>query len=85
MLRITTVIDEAATELRVEGQISGDDVEVLRSACLKAQAHSNRIFLDFTAVSCIDRRGVGVVRQLEELGAELRGTSAVVKALLCTE
>lgn len=86
MLRITeNVIDEAATEIRVEGQIAGDGVEVLSATCRGALARSSQVFMDLREVTCIDRRGVGLVRQLEARGAKIRGISAVVEALLATE
>ncbi len=86
VLRITEkAIDEATTELKVEGLVSGDGVGVLSAACRKALARSRQVFLDLTEVTCIDRHGVGVVRQLEARGAKIRGTSAVVEALMCDE
>ncbi len=86
MLRITEkVIDEATTELKVEGHVAGDSVRVLSAACRKALARSRQVFLDLTEVTCIDRRGVGVIRELEARGARIRGTSAVVEALMCVE
>ena len=86
MVRITEkVIDEGTTELKVEGHVAGDSVGVLSAACRKALERSGQVLLDLTEVTCIDRRGVGVVRQLEAGGVTIRGTSAVVDALLATE
>jgi anti-anti-sigma regulatory factor len=51
--------------LRLEGQVSGPWVDELRRSCEQALATGNRLILDLTDVSFIDRDGVALCSRLQ--------------------
>jgi ABC-type transporter Mla MlaB component len=67
VLRISLVKgpDEAVT-LRLEGQVRGPWVAALCQSCGQLLATRNRLSLDLTEVSFLDRDGVALCRRLRD-------------------
>lgn len=72
MLRIST--DEAVGEpilLRLDGQITGRWVKLLRGTCEARLENGSRVAMDLKNVSFADRDGIDVLRNLEDRGVEI--------------
>ncbi|MBI1853148.1 MAG: sigma-70 family RNA polymerase sigma factor [Planctomycetes bacterium] len=85
MIRITPVAGKTEVgQLLVEGRITHEDVEALRSTCEAAAAGSRTgtIILDLSGVSFVDSPGVVALGELERRGVMLIGCSPFVDELL---
>lgn len=79
MLRISRVESpDAATLIRLEGQVRGPWVEELRRACEQFLATGNGLILDLTDVSFIDMDGVALCRRLADRKVRLLRCSPFV-------
>ena len=72
MLRISA--DEAVGELiliRLEGQITGQWVKLLRGTCEVPLKNGSRVVVDLKNVSFADRDGIELLRKLADRGVEI--------------
>jgi anti-anti-sigma regulatory factor len=85
MLRITISTSEGRPVLNLEGRISSESLDDLRSIveswCEKPQAESPPA-LDLTGVSWIDREGVRLLQRLIDRGAGVQRASPFIMQLL---
>lgn len=84
MIRLTTLSDDGKNvRVKVEGRIVGELVckEVERECAALLHQHKT-VFLDFTDVSFIDRRGVERLRRLTGNHVRITGATMLVRALL---
>ena len=83
MVRITvTNANSDALTLLLEGQLIGEAVDELDSACERALANGQRLTLDLMGVSCIDRKGVALFHRLATRGVSIANCSGFVSELL---
>jgi len=67
MLRIVEErMTNNSTALRLDGSITGQWVELLRSSCERAFQSDGQVILDLTGVSFADQDGVWLLRKLEQ-------------------
>ena len=79
MLRISRVeVARERVHLRLDGQISGRWVVLLRRICDSAAKNGARIVLDVRNISFADREGIVLLRALEERGAEILDMPAFI-------
>lgn len=65
MLRISEVsISSEEAALRLEGELIGPWVEVVKKACEPFLGNSHRLTLDLADVSHVDREGIALLREL---------------------
>lgn len=72
MLRISA--DEAVGEpilLRLDGQITGQWVKLLRGTCEAWLKNGSRVVVDLKNVSFADREGIELLRNLGDRGVEI--------------
>jgi ABC-type transporter Mla MlaB component len=84
MLRITHGHDSVST-LRLEGKLVGPWVAELARLCDQLSGSTDRLRLDLSAVTFVDRPGVALLRDLLGRGATLAGCSGLVAELLHVE
>lgn len=83
MLRITLVSQtKEEAVLKVEGRVSGADVELLEQEGTRYLRNAGRLALDLTGVRFIDEAGVALLRRWSGERLALRGGSPFVRALL---
>ena len=83
MLRITlTSQNETETVLKVEGWLSGGDVDLLAAEGTRRLQESNQLVLELSGLRSIDRGGVAQLKQWVGERLALRGAQPFVKALL---
>lgn len=83
MMRVTRI--EAVTDvptLRVEGRLTHETVEELRTACDAVCSEQPAMALDVSGLQYVDPAGVALLHQLEEGGTQLTGSSGFVGELL---
>ena len=86
MLRIThTQGHDSVWTLRVEGKLLGPWVTELARTCNELPCPPNRLRLDLSAVTFVDRPGVALLRDLLARGATLAACSGLVAELLHVE
>ena len=74
--------DDRQTVLKVDGELKADDIEELTGAYRSAQGAS---VLDLSELRSADRAGVGVLRELVSIGAEIQGASPYIELLMKTK
>ncbi len=83
MVRITPMTDDGQTvHVKVEGRVVGDWVPVLDQACGSCLSQRQRVILDFSDVTFIDRRGVELLKAILGERVQIMGASLLVQALL---
>jgi ABC-type transporter Mla MlaB component len=83
MMRITTLShspDEVI--LKIEGWVSGEDVDLLKQEGEHWLQQAKRLVLDLSGVKSIDSRGVTLLQRWPEEQLILRGQSSFVRMLL---
>ena len=86
MLRITHARDhDSVSTLRLEGKVLGPWVTELARSCNELPCPPNRLRLDLSAVTFVDRPGVALLRDLLARGATLAACSGLVAELLHVE
>ncbi len=80
-----TQIDAAKdlTVLKVEGKLAATDA-VLLTEIVARLAAGERISIDMSGVTFIDRNGAAIIRRLEEFGAELIRVDFFVRSVIDT-
>ena len=79
MILITRQQRAEGQVLKVDGNLSAEDTEVLVRAC---EAEAPCLVLDLTDLLFADRRGVGALRELQSRGITLTGLSPYLSLLL---
>jgi len=82
MLRITRVVHNATTALRLEGKLLEPWVESLRAECAAAVEAGDRPVIDLADVTFVDAAGAAAVRELMSAGFEVAGRRGFVGELL---
>jgi len=83
MMRITPIQrDDAVARLRVEGQVTHQTVEELRSSCEAGLAEHPTLLLELSGVQFVDAAGIAAFRSLAQRGAVLIGCSGFLGELL---
>jgi RNA polymerase sigma-70 factor (ECF subfamily) len=83
MMRVTRITtDDGLEALRVEGRLTHQTVEELLQACQPVLSRQGAMRLDVSGVQFLDAAGVGLLRELERRGTQLRGRSEFVGELL---
>src|SRR5947208_5903242 len=83
MLRITPIQrDDGIAQLRVEGRVTQQTVEALRTSCETGLADHQTLLLDLSGVQFVEAGGVVVFRRLVRKGAVLMGCSRFLTELL---
>ena len=83
MLRITVVSQtNEGVVLKVEGRVSGADVELLEQEGARYLQEAGRLTLDLAGVRFIDEAGIALLRRWSKKRLVLRGESPFVRALL---
>ena len=82
MLRISRVVNNGTTVLRLEGRLLGPWVEALRAECAAADGAGRRRLLDLTSVTFLDAAGVRSVHDLSKRGWGVTGCSDFLSELL---
>ena len=73
---------ESVLTIKLEGQILGPWVPVVRDACRERDRRSGRLLLDLAAVTYADAAGVQLLRELVAEGVEIVASSCFVGELL---
>ena len=83
MVRLT-VISQTEEEgvLKVEGWVSGADVEILEEEGARLLQETQRLVLDLDGVQFIDREGIALLKRWSGKRLELRGGSLFIRGLL---
>src|SRR4051794_9165192 len=71
MVRIMTEDEAAGTAITVDGTLSGEGIEPVRTSCAQALSMGKRVRLHLRQVSTIDDRGRAMLRGLAAEGVEL--------------
>lgn len=79
MLRIDREDREGISVLKVEGRLSGEEVDELER---EARRTPGRVELDLSALLMADERGLALLRSLRDSGASLAGASHFLQLLL---
>ena len=78
MLRISTSkATDGAMTLRLDGQLAGPWVQLLREACAE-HSLSGRVILDLSNVSFVDREGFKLLRDLVDRRFEFSSASPFI-------
>jgi anti-anti-sigma regulatory factor len=86
MLRITTTNENTPTvSLKVEGQIASDWVATLQCECNQLLQSGKEIRLDFSAVTFVNAKGVGMLKKLLTRNVRITRSSELIQSLLCEE
>ena len=85
MLRITRVVNNGTTTVRLEGKLLAPWVEPLCAECAEVVAAAGRSVIDLSAVTFLDDAGALAVRGLIAEGHEVVGCRGFVKELLGAE
>ena len=86
MLKITRLSRNVPVlTIKLEGEILGPWVGVVRDACTKRGRRSARLSLDLAAVTYADAAGVQLLRDLMHAGIEIAGCSSFISELLHLE
>ena len=78
-IRVTTLDGKTMTTIRVEGQLTSDDVPDVRAACESANPP---LRLDLSDLRSADSDGIRAIQLLAKAGAELHGASPYINQLL---
>lgn len=82
-MRITRIAGNGkVARLRVEGRITQQTVEELRSSCEACLAEQRTLLLDLSGVRFVDPSGIDLLRDLERGGSVMIGCSGFVSELL---
>ena len=83
MLRITVTQSSTSSQLKLEGQVSGPEVEELRRLC-RELSHNGQthLILELSGVSFIDSEGIALVRQLTGQKVVVTNYSSFIAELL---
>ena len=79
--RIDRVLIEQDVVLRISGRISGEDLDVLRTALEEGRV----VAIDLTEVELVDRDAVKVLARTERNGIELRHSPAYIREWVTRE
>ncbi len=83
MLRITeTHRDARAVVLKLEGRVVSEWDDVLERHCGVMLDQDRAVSLDLSAVTYVDRRGLGVLNRLRARGIRLDNASPLLSELL---
>ena len=83
MLRITQVREDGDTiHLKVEGRVIGDGVSELDRTCEDRLSRNQRIILDMSDVTYIDRQGVDALKRILGNNVQLTDSTLLLQALL---
>jgi RNA polymerase sigma-70 factor (ECF subfamily) len=83
MMRVTRITGDGGIDtLRVEGRLTRQSAEELRTACQGAPGAPGAIRLDVSGLQFLDAAGIGLLRELERRGVRLGGCSGFVGELL---
>ena len=83
MMRVTRMtMDDGFETLRVEGRLTQQTAEELRTACRALPGGSGAMRLDVSGVQFLDPAGISLLRELERHGTQLAGCSGFVGELL---
>ena len=85
MLRIT-VVSQTREEvvLKIEGWVSGEDVDLLDQEGTRCMEESERLVLDLADVRFIDDAGIALLQRWSGERLMLRGASPFLRVLLST-
>ena len=79
--RIDRVLIEQGVVLRISGRITGEDLDVLRTALEEGRV----VALDLTEVELVDRDAVKLLARTETNGTELRHCPAYIREWITRE
>jgi RNA polymerase sigma-70 factor, ECF subfamily len=83
MMRVTRITAEDGIEtLRVEGRLTQQTVQELRSTCRPALSGEAALRLDVSGVQFLDAAGIALLQELERNGTRLSGCSGFVGEML---
>jgi anti-anti-sigma regulatory factor len=82
MLRITRVVHDGTTAVRLEGKLLEPWVESLRAECAVVVKAGGRPVIDLSAVTFVDAAGAAVVREFMAAGYEVAGCRGFIGELL---
>ena len=85
MLRIT-VVSQTREEvvLKIEGWVSGEDVDLLDQEGTRGMEEAERLLLDLRDVRFIDDAGIALLKRWSGERLMLRGASPFLRVLLAT-
>jgi len=78
-VRITKIVDDPQTVLRIDGRLRSEDVDELVKVFRSVQGAT---VLDLSELQSADRQAAEVLRELLALGVEVRGASPYIELLL---
>jgi len=79
MLRISVVkSSKDSVTLLLEGRIGGESVEQLQSSCEQVLVRGQRLTLDFSGVSFLEREGINLCYRLADLQVKFINRSVFV-------
>lgn len=83
MMRIT-LLSQSSDEvvLKVEGWVSGEDVDLLEQEGCRWLRQAGRLVLDLSGVKSIDTKGLALLKRWPDGQLTLRGESSFVRMLL---
>src|SRR5215510_11085115 len=83
MMRITPIQeDDRIARLRVEGRVTSQTVEALRSSCEEGLVNHPALLLELSGVQFVDAAGIAAFRSLAQRGAVLVGCSGFLTEIL---
>jgi len=85
MIRVTKAEERSHTLITIDGQLSGDSIEVVEACCRQAESNGKPVHLLLHDVSTVDEAGLTLLRRLAAKSVRLlaRGvyTSYLVQEL----
>ena len=83
MVRLTVISQtKEDTVLKVEGWVSGADVELLEGEIMRLLGESDRLVLDLRGVRFIDQGGIALLKRWSGDRLVLRGLSLFLRTVL---
>ena len=83
-MRVSEIGESSKRRLLVEGELSGDRVDVLEKCWLEARTQLNGgpMRIDLSGVTYVDGKGRQLLARMIRDGAELRATGVMTRAVI---
>jgi hypothetical protein len=84
MFRLSKKEGAKGTVVTIDGQLSGDGIEVVEDLCNQATSKAKPVHLYLRDVSTVDRAGRSLLRRLAKKGVRIRATGVYTSYLVHT-
>ena len=82
VIRVITADEAACTTITVDGMLSGDCLEPVKTSCLQAISKGKPVRLYLRDVSTIDERGRALLRDLAAKGVGLKASGLYISYIV---